>query len=42
VVRTLLGAAKDQLDVPIGIKGAAVKHLAQARCGKIFGNARAW
>jgi hypothetical protein len=39
---TLLGAAKDQLDVPIDIKVAAGKHAAQARCRKNFGNARAW
>jgi Holliday junction resolvasome RuvABC ATP-dependent DNA helicase subunit len=32
--------AKDQLDVPIDIKVAAVKHLAKARCMKNFGNAR--
>jgi hypothetical protein len=39
-VVTLLGAARDKLDVPIDIKVAAVKHLAQARYRKNAGNAR--
>lgn len=33
--------ARDQLDVPIEIKCAAIKHLAKARSMKNFGNARA-